>query len=155
MLTMPNAPEDLHLGLTARLVKVFLTSQLPVIFIILSIFAGAVALIATPREEDPQIKVPMVDVLIRMPGAAPEEVERLVVINLEKKLWEMEGLEDLYALAKPGFAVVTAKFRVGEDLERALVKLYNKVWSNIDEVPSGVTGWVVKPLGIEDRKSVV
>jgi len=147
---MTNSSKDLHLGLTARLVKVFLTSKLPTIFIVLSLFAGAAALIATPREEDPQIKVPMVDVLIRMPGASPEEVENLVVINLEKKLWEMEGLDDLYSLAQPGFAIVTAKFRVGEDMEKALVKIYNKVWSNIDQVPSGVTGWVVKPMGIDD-----
>lgn len=143
-------PEEVHLGLTARLVKVFLTSKLPTIFIMVSLFAGAAALVATPREEDPQIRVPMIDVMIRFPGAAPEEVENLVVINLEKKLWEMEGLDDLYSLAKPGFAVVTAKFKVGEKMEDALVKTYNKVFSNIDQVPSGVAGWVVKPMGIDD-----
>ncbi|MBW1991865.1 MAG: efflux RND transporter permease subunit [Deltaproteobacteria bacterium] len=143
-------PDDLHLGYTARLVKLFLLSKLPTIFIIVSLFAGAVALLATPREEDPQIRVPMIDVLIRMPGATPEEVENLVVINLEKKLWEMKGLDDLYSLARPGFAIVTAKFRVGERMEDALVKTYNKVFSNIDQVPSEVTGWVVKPMGIDD-----
>ncbi len=147
---MDNSSKDLHLGLTARLVKVFLTSKLPTIFIVLSLFAGAAALIATPREEDPQIKVPMVDVLIRLPGAAPEEVENLVVINLEKKLWEMEGLDDLYSMAQPGFAIVTAKFKVGEDMEKSLVKIYNKVFSNLDQIPSGVAGWVVKPMGIDD-----
>jgi multidrug efflux pump subunit AcrB len=147
---MDNSPKDLHLGFTARLVKVFLTSKLPTIFIVLSLFAGAAALIATPREEDPQIKVPMVDVLIRMPGATPEEVENLVTINLEKKLWEMEGLDDLYSMAQPGFAIVTAKFKVGEDMEKSLVKIYNKVFSNLDQIPSGVTGWVVKPMGIDD-----
>lgn len=143
-------PEEVHLGLTARLVKVFLTSKLPTIFIIVSLFAGTAALLATPREEDPQIRVPMIDVMIRFPGASPEEVENLVVINLEKKLWEMEGLDDLYSLAKPGFAIVTAKFRVGERMEDAVVKTYNKVFSNIDQVPSGVAGWVVKPMGIDD-----
>jgi multidrug efflux pump subunit AcrB len=147
---MADQPNDLHLGITARLVKVFLTSKLPTIFIVLSLLLGAAALTFTPREEDPQIKVPMIDVLIRFPGATPEEVENLVVINLEKKLWEMSGLDDLYSLAKPGLAIVTAKFKVGEDMERSLVKLYNKVWSNIDQVPSGVTGWVVKPMGIDD-----
>ncbi len=147
---MAAPKEDLHLGLTARLVKVFLTSKLPTIFIIVSLFAGAAALIATPREEDPQIKVPMIDVMIRLPGATPEEVENLVVINLEKKLWEMEGLDDLYSLAKPGFAIVTAKFKVGERMEDALVKTYNKVFSNIDQAPSGLAGWVVKPMGIDD-----
>jgi multidrug efflux pump subunit AcrB len=92
----------------------------------------------------------MVDILIRFPGASPEEVENLVVINLEKKLWEMEGLEDLYSQAREGFAVVTAKFRVGEDLETSLFKVYNKTFSNIDQVPSGVAGWVVKPMSIND-----
>jgi len=147
---MSNEKKDLHLGLTARLVKVFLLSKLPLIFILVSVFAGLVALWATPREEDPQIVVPMMDVLIRFPGASPEEVENLVVINLEKKLWEMDGLEDLYSLARPGFAVVTAKFKVGEDREKSLMKLYNQVWSNIDQVPSGVAGWVVKPMSIDD-----
>ena len=147
---MPEPAEKLHLGLTARLVKVFLLSKLPTLFILLSLFAGIAALVFTPREEDPQIVVPMADVLIRFPGASPAEVENLVVINLEKKLWEIDGLEDVYSLARPGFAVVTAKFKVGEDREKSLIKLYNKVFSNIDQVPSGVTGWVVKPMGIDD-----
>ncbi len=73
-----------------------------------------------------------------------------MVINLEKKLWEMEGLEDLYSQARDGFAIVTAKFKVGENLETSLFKVYNKVFSNIDQVPSGVAGWVVKPMSIND-----
>jgi multidrug efflux pump subunit AcrB len=147
---MAQPSNDLHLGLTARLVKLFLLSKLPTIIILVCLLAGAAALLYTPREEDPQIKVPMVDILIRFPGASPEEVENLVVINLEKKLWEMEGLEDLYARADSGFAVVTAKFKVGENLETSLFKVYNQVWSNIDQVPSGVAGWVVKPMNIND-----
>jgi multidrug efflux pump subunit AcrB len=147
---MAHKPEDLHLGPTARLVKVFLLSKLPTIIIIVCILAGAMALLFTPREEDPQITVPMVDILIRFPGASPKEVENLVVINLEKKLWEMEGLKDLYSQAKDGFAVVTARFKVGQNLETSLFKVYNKVFSNIDQVPSGVTGWVVKPMNIND-----
>jgi multidrug efflux pump subunit AcrB len=147
---MVNKPEDLHLGLTARLVKVFLLSKLPTIIILVSLLAGLAALLYTPREEDPQIKVPMVDILIRFPGASPAEVENLVVINLEKKLWEIVGLEDLYSQAKEGFALVTAKFRVGEDLETSLFKVYNQVFSNIDQVPQGVAGWVVKPMNIND-----
>jgi multidrug efflux pump subunit AcrB len=147
---MANTSSELHLGPTARLVKVFLLSKLPTIIILVSLLAGAAALLYTPREEDPQIKVPMVDILIRFPGASPQEVENLVVISLEKKLWEMEGLEDLYSQAREGFAVVTAKFRVGENLENSLFKVYNKVFSNIDQVPSGVAGWVVKPMNIND-----
>ena len=147
---MAEQPQELHLGPTARLVKVFLLSKLPTIIILVSLLAGLMALLYTPREEDPQIKVPMVDILIRFPGASPTEVENLVVINLEKKLWEMEGLEDLYSQARDGFAIVTAKFRVGENLETSLFKVYNKVFSNNDQVPQGVTGWVVKPMSIND-----
>ena len=147
---MSSNSQDLHLGLTARLVRRFLESKLPTLIIIISLLAGAAALLFTPREEDPQITVPMVDILVRFPGASPREVENLVVINLEKKLWEMEGLEDLYSQARDGFAVVTAKFKVGENLETSLFKVYNKTFSNIDQVPSGVTGWVVKPMNIND-----
>ncbi len=146
----PPEPAEVHLGLTARLVRLFLLSKLPTIIILVSLLAGAAALLYTPREEDPQIKVAMVDILIRFPGASPQEVENLVVINLEKKLWEMEGLEDLYSQARDSYAVVTAKFRVGEDLDTSLFKVYNKVFSNIDQVPQGVTGWVVKPMNIND-----
>ena len=121
-----NNPQTLHLGLTARLVRQFLESKVPTLIIIISLLAGAAALTFTPREEDPQITVPMVDILIKFPGASPEEVENLAVINLEKKLWEMEGLEDLYSLAGNGYAVVTAKFKVGENLETSLFKVYNK-----------------------------
>ena len=128
----------------------FLESKLPTLIIVISLLAGAAALLFTPREEDPQITVPMVDILVRFPGASPREVENLVVINLEKKLWEMEGLEDLYSQARDGFAIVTAKFKVGENLETSLFKVYNKTFSNIDQVPSGVTGWVVKPMNIND-----
>src|SRR5665647_2785747 len=140
---MAKQPQELHLGLTARLVNVFLLSKLPTIIILVSLLAGLMALLYTPREEAPQIKVPMVDVLIRFPGASPTEVENLVVINLEKKLWEIDGVEDLYSQARDGFAIVTAKFRVGENLETSLFKVYNKVFSNQDQVPQGVTGWVV------------
>ena len=128
----------------------FLLSKLPTIIILVSLLAGLMALLYTPREEDPQIKVPMVDILIRFPGASPTEVENLVVINLEKKLWEMEGLEDLYSQARDGFAIVTAKFKVGENLETSLFKVYNKIFSNHRPGAPGVTGWVVKPMSIND-----
>ena len=147
---MTGNSEELHLGLTARLVRRFLESKLPTLIILISLLAGAAALLFTPREEDPQITVPMVDILIRFPGAQPQEVDNLAVISLEKKLWEMKGLEDLYSQARDGFAMVTAKFKVGENLETSLFKVYNKTFSNIDQVPSGVTGWAVKPMNIND-----
>ncbi len=137
-------------GLTAAIVRQFLTSPLALLFLVASMAAGAVALLVTPREEDPQINVPLADVLIRMPGASAEEVENLVVINLERKLAEIDGVEHVYSVARPDEAVVTVRFRVGEDREASLVKLYNKLYSNVDAVPPGVTGWIVKPLEIAD-----
>lgn len=141
---------DSSLSLTARIVKAFLTSKLPIIFILISLLSGFAALSATPREEEPQIVVPMADIFIQFPGASAEEVENLVTINLEKKLWEIDGVEYVYSASRPGGAVVTVRFYVGEDRENSLIKLYNKVWSNIDQVPPGVTGWVIKPVEIDD-----
>ena len=104
----------------------------------------------TPREEDPQISVPMADIIVQMPGASAAEVENLVTINLEKRLWEMEGVEHIYSVSRPGMAMVTVRFRVGYDSIKSLVQIYNKLESNRDAVPPGVTGWIVKPVGIND-----
>ena len=93
---------DTPLGLTARIVERFLTSNLSIIFLIASLLAGGIALLVTPREEEPQIVVPMADVLIQMPGASAAEVENLVTITLEKKLWEIDGVEYVYSMSRPG-----------------------------------------------------
>jgi len=138
------------LGLTARIVDLFLGSNLSILLLLASLAAGAVALLVTPREEDPQISVPMADIIVQMPGASAAEVENLVTINLEKRLWEMEGVEHLYSASRPGMAMVTVRFRVGYDGIKALVQIYNKLESNRDAVPPGVTGWMVKPVGIDD-----
>ncbi len=145
---MTSAPRTM--SFTARIVKAFLTSKLPLIFILISLLAGFAALYATPREEEPQIVVPMADILIQFPGASAAEVENLVTINLEKKLWEIDGVEYIYSASRPGGAVVTVRFYVGQDRENSLIKLYNKVWSNIDQAPSGVTNWIIKPVEIDD-----
>jgi multidrug efflux pump subunit AcrB len=139
-----------HLGLTARIVDRFLGSNLSVLLLLASLAAGAVALAVTPREEDPQISVPMVDIIVQMPGASAREVENLVTINLEKRLWEMAGVKHIYSVSRPGVALVTVRFKVGADRIRSLVQVYNKLASNRDAVPPGVTGWIVKPIGIDD-----
>ncbi len=134
----------------SKIVEIFLDSNLSVILIILSLLAGASALMITPREEEPQIVVPFADVYVSVPGATSEEVERLVATRLEKLLWQIDGVEYVYSTSMPGQAVVTVRFYVGEDRERSLVKLYNKIDSNIDKVPDVVAGWVVKPIEIDD-----
>ena len=113
-------------------------------------FAGAIALLVTPREEEPQIVVPFADVFVQIPGASAEEVENLVATPLENRLWEIDGVEYVYSMSRPGEAVVTVRFFVGEDRERSLVKMCNKILSNQDAVPPGVTGWIVKPVEIDD-----
>jgi multidrug efflux pump subunit AcrB len=134
----------------SRIVEIFLQGNLSIILILLSLMAGLVSLWITPREEDPQIVVPIADVFISMPGASAREVERQVATRLEKLLYQIDGVEYVYSMSFPSRAVVTVRFYVGEDRERSWVKLYNKIHSNIDQVPNGVTGWVVKPVEIDD-----
>lgn len=139
-----------NLGTTGKIVEAFLLSKLPIIFIIASLLAGAAALVLTPREEEPQIVVPVVDVMINFPGASAAEVENLVTINLERKLWEIDGVEYIYSFSRPGSAVVTVRFYVGQNREESIVKTHSKIMSYVDQVPPGVTGWVVKPVEIDD-----
>ncbi len=133
-----------------RIVEAFLQGNMAVVLIFISLIAGIAALMMTPREEDPQIVVPMADVLISMPSASAREVERQVSTPLEKLLYQIPGVKHVYSISNPSMSIVTVRFYVGEDLERSWVKLYNKINSNIDRVPPGVSGWVVKPKEIDD-----
>ncbi|MFP4580212.1 MAG: efflux RND transporter permease subunit [Candidatus Sumerlaeia bacterium] len=137
-------------SLIEGVVKLFLQGNLSVLFLMLALLAGAVALMVTPREEEPQIVVPLADVFIRVPGASAQEVERQVATRLEKMLFQIDGVEYVYSTSMPEMAIVTLRFYVGEDREDSLVKIYNKINSNIDRVPASVAGWVVKPVEIDD-----
>ena len=142
--------EKYGLGATGKIVEAFLVSKLPVIFIAASLLAGAAALILTPREEEPQIVVPLIDVMVNMPGSSASEVENLVTINLERKLWEIDGVEYIYSTTREGSAVVTVRFYVGQNREDSIMKTHSKIMSYVDKVPQGVTGWVVRPVEIDD-----
>ncbi|MEN6440412.1 MAG: efflux RND transporter permease subunit [Syntrophobacter sp.] len=133
-----------------RIVRAFLKGNLSVLLILISFIAGTVALLVTPREEDPQIVVPIADVIISMPGASAREVERQVSTRLEKLLYQIDGVEYIYSTSHPSQAVVTVRFYVGEDRERSWVKLHNKIQANTDLVPPGVTGWIIKPVEIDE-----
>jgi multidrug efflux pump subunit AcrB len=137
-------------SLLGRIVDVFLQGDLAPMLILLSLVGGAIALYATPREEEPQIVVPLADVLVAAPGLSVDEVERQVATPLEKLLHQVDGVEYVYSMSQPGRAIITVRFYVGEDREDSLVKIYNKLHSNIDRVPSSVSSWVVKPLEIDD-----
>ncbi|QSA96653.1 efflux RND transporter permease subunit [Methylococcus sp. EFPC2] len=142
--------EAVKRGYTAEIVRIFVTSKLSLLLLIASLLAGLAALLLTPREEEPQIIVPVADVLVRMPGASAEEVEKLAATPLESRLREVDGVEYVYSATREGEALVTVRFYVGEDREDSLVKVWNKLMSNQDIIPPGVTGWTVKPVEIDD-----
>jgi len=137
-------------GLVARLVAPFLQPHPPILLIIFALFLGLAALFLTPREEEPQIVVPLADVFVQAPGASAREVEQLVSTPLEKLLWQIDGVEYVYSMSRDGVAIVTVRFHVGEDRERSLVKLHNKIRMNIEQVPPIVQGWIIQPVEIDD-----
>jgi multidrug efflux pump subunit AcrB len=139
----------------SRLVDFFLRGELAPLLILLSLLGGLVALLVTPREEEPQIVVPIADVMVEAPGLRVDEVERQISTRLEKLLYQIDGVEDVYSVSLPGRAIVTARFYVGEDREDSLVKIYNKIESNTDLIPPAVKSWVVKPLEVDDVPIVI
>jgi multidrug efflux pump subunit AcrB len=138
-----------------RIVEIFLRGDIAILFIVISLVIGAVALYLTPREEEPQIVVPMADIMIEAPGLSAEEVERQITQPIEKLLYQIDGVEYVYSMSQSGRSVVTSRFYVGEDREDSLLKLYNKVESNTDQIPASVKSWVVKPVEIDDVPIVI
>jgi multidrug efflux pump subunit AcrB len=139
-----------RLGLAGRLAATFIPSKLSPLLIAGSIALGGFAIVALPREEEPQIIVPMVDVFVALPGASPSEVEQRVTRPMEKLLWEVPGVEYLYSTSSPGQSMVIVRFLVGEDEERALVRLNQKLQANFDRIPPGASTPIVKPRSIDD-----
>ncbi|MFH0880004.1 MAG: efflux RND transporter permease subunit, partial [Lentisphaerota bacterium] len=137
-------------SLISNLINSFLKGNLAILLILISLAAGAAALLITPREEEPQIVVPLADVLVMYPGGSAEEVEQMVSARLERMLYQIDGVEYVYSMSRPGMAVVTVRFYVGEDREASLIKLYNKIFQNIDKTTPGIAGWVIKPIEIDD-----
>ena len=105
-------------GGATGLAQTFINSKITPLLIIATVVLGAFALMLTPREEEPQIVVPMIDVMVMMPGATPEEIENLVTRPMEQKIWEIEDVEYVYSSSFPSFAMSTARFLVGTDMER-------------------------------------
>ena len=145
-----NQTESRPPGLIARIVGLFITSKLSILFIIFAMAMGAAAVLMTPREEEPQIVVPLADVVVNAPGASAEEVEKLVATPLERLLWQIDGVEYVYSISRRDMAIVTVRFYVGEDRERSLVKLYNKISMNMDQAPPLVQNWLIRPVEIDD-----
>ena len=125
------------------LAQTFINSKITPLLILATLLLGMFALMLTPREEEPQIVVPMIDVMVMMPGATPEEVENLVTRPMEQKIWEIEDVEYVYSSSFPSFSMATARFLVGTDMEKAITRMNNKMFGNADLMPQGM---VIPPL---------
>jgi multidrug efflux pump subunit AcrB len=137
-------------GLSGRIANLFLKSKLTILLMIAFLLLGAYSTFLIPREEEPQIDVPMADILIGYPGASPKEVESTVSAPLEKVVSNIKGVEYVYSTSMKGQAMVSVQFYVGQDVERSLVKLYNEIMKNMDKLPQGVTMPLVKTRAIDD-----
>jgi multidrug efflux pump subunit AcrB len=137
-------------GFFNHVVSTFVRGNLPLLIMMASIVAGFLALRVTPREEEPQIVVPLADIMVSYPGGSAEDVEKLVSSRLERLLYQIDGVEYVYSMSRPEQAIATVRFYVGEDREDSLLKLHNKLQQNIDLVTPGIAGWIVKPLEIDD-----
>jgi multidrug efflux pump subunit AcrB len=140
----------MKLNISGKITQYFINSQLTVLLMAATALLGLFALIYTPREENPQIVVPAANVMVMMPGASAKEVEELVSKRLESILWEIPGVEDVYSVSMNSMAVVTVKFFVGQDKERSMVKLYDKIMSHMDFAPPGASQPLVKPIDVDD-----
>ena len=134
----------------SRIIEAFLQGNLAILLIIISLLVGAAALYVTPREEEPQIVVPMADIYVKAPGANPAEIEKLVASPLERLLWQIDGVEYVYSVSSQDMAVVTVRFYVGQERENSILKIHNRIAMNQDIVPPIVQNWVVKPIEIDD-----
>jgi multidrug efflux pump subunit AcrB len=140
----------LKTGLAGKVAKAFINSRLTPLVIIASLLLGMFAVMKTPREEDPQIVVPMLDIFVSMRGASSREVEQRVAIPMEKLLKEIPGVEYVYSTSMPGQALVTVRFYVGVSQNDAVVRTYNKLYSNFDRIPPGASRPLIKVRSIYD-----
>jgi multidrug efflux pump subunit AcrB len=140
----------MRVGFAGRVANAFLDSKLTPLLIVASLGLGALALLATPREEEPQIRVPMVDVMVAWPGAEPAEVESRIVAPIERILWGVPGVEHIYSVSRPGMAMVTVRFKVNESNEESLVKVYERQTAMGWIMPQGTMPPIIELHSIDD-----
>jgi multidrug efflux pump subunit AcrB len=138
------------LGIAGRVARAFIDSKLTPLIVAASILLGVGAVFLLPREEEPQIIVPMIDVFVQMPGAGAKEVEQRVTKPMEKLLWEIPGVEYIYSTSAPGYALAIVRFYVGQDEEQSIVRLNQKMFANFDLIPPGASPPLIKPRSIDD-----
>lgn len=137
-------------GFAGNIAKAFITSKLTILLMIAFLLIGAYSTFLIPREEEPQIEVPMADIMIGYPGAQPKEVEARVTAPLEKIVANIKGVEYVYSTTMQGQAMLIVQFYVGQDVERSMVKLYSELLKNMDKMPQGVTMPMIKSRAIDD-----
>jgi len=145
-----SEPSSSHLGIAGRIAAAFIDSKLTPLVVIASVLLGAAAIVLLPREEEPQIKVPMVDVMVSMPGSTAKEIEERATRPMEKLLWELPGVEYIYSTSRDSESLVIVRFKVGEDPDVSLVRLTEKLRSNYDRIPMGVSAPLIKLKSIDD-----
>ena len=147
-----SAPVDSHksLGIAGRIARLFISSPVTPMLLIAALLVGLMGLFFTPRQEDPQISVPMVDIFVQYPGASAEQVSSLVTEPLERIMKEIPGVRHTYTATERGRAMVTVRFYVGEDMGESIVKVHDKLQSNLDKMPPDVSMPLVKPVAVDD-----
>jgi multidrug efflux pump subunit AcrB len=145
-----SAPHHAQIGTAGKVARFFIDSKLTPLIIIASVLLGIAAVIALPREEEPQIIVPMIDIFVQMPGASAKEVETRITNPMEQLLWEIPGVEYVYTTSSPGVSMAVVRFFVGEDEENAIVRLQSKLMANYDRIPWAASPPLIKPRYIDD-----
>jgi len=138
------------MGISGRIAHAFLRSRLTPLVAVASLAAGMLGILATPREEEPQISVPMIDVIAALPGASPREAENLLGRPIEQRMLELPGVDHVYTMSGDGYAMVTVRFEVGEDQERSVTRVRAKLESSMDQAPPGALPPIVKPHSVDD-----
>ncbi|MFZ5572440.1 MAG: efflux RND transporter permease subunit [Thermodesulfobacteriota bacterium] len=137
-------------GPAGNIAQFFIDSKLTPLIIIASVLLGLAAVIALPREEEPQIIVPMIDIFVQMPGSDATEVEQRVTRPMEKLLWEIPGVEYVYSTSAPGMSMAVVRFLVGQNEEESIVRLQSKLMANMDRIPCCISPPLIKPRYIDD-----
>ncbi len=132
------------LGIAGNIAKAFIQSRLTLLIILASLLLGIFAILVTPSEKDPQIKVPMFDITVFYPGASSKEVEDWVTHPLENEIWGIKGIDHVYSIIKPGYDLTIARFTVGQSDKKSLIKLYNKLFSHKHLFPHGASRPIIK-----------
>ena len=137
-------------GTAGKIASFFIDSKLTPLVVVASLLLGFASVVALPREEEPQIIVPMIDIFVQMPGASAKEVEQRITSPMEKLLWEIPGVEYVYTTSSPGMSMAVVRFLVGQDEEESIVRLQSKLMANFDRIPWAATPPLIKPRYIDD-----